>query len=607
MSQMSADKSVVPEAGGAGSQRGAGLAGCFGKVRFRIGGAAARAIVGALALAVARPAAAELKPREVAVVAARGHRQSEALARYYLKARGIPAENLCLVDVTAAEECPRDLWTWGIRPEIRKWLDEHDSEHKLRCLVTVWGVPLKIAADAPGAERLKYQQFLEGERTQRLDMLKQAGAALDAIAAEVALPAPPPGADSGEPAPDSELKAAQTSIERQLQNAQQRTAKLAGAEQEAAGRRLQQLAMLAGGARVMLAGMEKQLALTPDNQELRTQYDALRGRAAAFLDMQLMVDQLPLGYDHDGLMLAAIERNAGLLATVDWLDKQLDVVAKNETGASFDSELALVRWPDDYELLRWQPNYLREGYERSQWPQAFPTLMVARIDAPTIELAKGLVDAALATEQTGLTGKAYFDARGLAKLDGPAAAPGSYEDYDRALLAAAKGVSERTTIETVLNDEPDLFRAGDCPQAALYCGWYSVGKYVDAFDWQPGAVAYHLASFEATTLRDPASQAWCKKMLEDGVAATIGPVYEPYLAAFPRPELFFALLLRGDLTLVECYYRTLPYNSWMMTLIGDPLYRPYKNLDVDRAHAGAAAPSAAASEVPASAPPAAAR
>jgi uncharacterized protein (TIGR03790 family) len=111
----------------------------------------------------------------------------------------------------------------------------------------------------------------------------------------------------------------------------------------------------------------------------------------------------------------------------------------------------------------------------------------------------------------------------------------------------------------------------------LYCGWYSLAKYVDAFDWTPGAVAYHLASGEAATLRDPASQAWCKKLLEDGVCATIGPVYEPYLVSFPRPNEFFALLLQGELTLVECYTRTNPFNSWMMTLIGDPLYRPFKN------------------------------
>ena len=45
---------------------------------------------------------------------------------------------------------------------------------------------------------------------------------------------------------------------------------------------------------------------------------------------------------------------------------------------------------------------------------------------------------------------------------------------------------------------------GNDPDAALYCGWYSLAKYVDAFDWKPGAVAYHLASSEAHTLRGSA-------------------------------------------------------------------------------------------------------
>jgi hypothetical protein len=64
-------------------------------------------------------------------------------------------------------------------------------------------------------------------------------------------------------------------------------------------------------------------------------------------------------------------------------------------------------------------------------------------------------------------------------------------------------------------------------------------------------------------------------MLEKGVAATIGPVEEPYVQAFPLPELFFGLLLKGELTLVECYAASTPFLSWRMVLIGDPLYRPF--------------------------------
>ncbi len=71
-------------------------------------------------------------------------------------------------------------------------------------------------------------------------------------------------------------------------------------------------------------------------------------------------------------------------------------------------------------------------------------------------------------------------------------------------------------------------------------------------------------------------------MLEEGVAATIGPVYEPYVQAFPPPDLFFTILTEGYLTLGEVYLITLPFLSWQMVLIGDPLYLPFKPVEEKR-------------------------
>src|SRR5262249_13023488 len=111
----------------------------------------------------AMSASAELLPEEVAVVAARGSRESQELAEYYLKQRGIPTDHICQVDMPRGEVCPRDQWTWAVRPEIRKWLDEHDPNHKLKCLVTLWDVPLKISPNSSDKEQAKYRQFLDGE------------------------------------------------------------------------------------------------------------------------------------------------------------------------------------------------------------------------------------------------------------------------------------------------------------------------------------------------------------------------------------------------------------------------------------------------------------
>jgi uncharacterized protein (TIGR03790 family) len=121
----------------------------------------------------------------------------------------------------------------------------------------------------------------------------------------------------------------------------------------------------------------------------------------------------------------------------------------------------------------------------------------------------------------------------------------------------------------------DLFGPHSCPQAALYCGWYSVAKYVDSFEFVEGAVGFHIASFEAVSLRDPNSTQWCPNLLKHGITATLGPVAEPYLHAFPEPKVFFSALLDGH-CLVEAYYLTQPFNSWQLMLIGDPLYRPFK-------------------------------
>ena len=128
-----------------------------------------------------------------------------------------------------------------------------------------------------------------------------------------------------------------------------------------------------------------------------------------------------------------------------------------------------------------------------------------------------------------------------------------------------------------MKEETDeLFQPRRGLEATLYCGWYSLGKYVDAFNWQPGSIGYHIASSECATLKKKDSRVWCKMMLEKGIAATLGPVNEPYIQAFPLPEVFFSILLEGSHTLVETYYLSLPYLSWKMVLIGDPLYKPFR-------------------------------
>lgn len=544
-------------------------------------------------------AKASLKPQEIAIIAARGSQGSERLAEYYAEQRGIPLENICKVVMPREETITREKWRWAIRPEIRKWLEENDPQRELRCLVTTWDVPLRIGkakGDRPASYR--YQEYLTGERAKRIKVLRD-------MVAQFALLAPGVGitgegenpstrsaigstsADSKEN--NSELDALSAELERELQRAQARIQKLSNPEeQQQAALKLQRYATATGGIQVLLESLNKRIqaetrateesAESESNNKLQAEFERLRGMLIAYTELQQSLERSAPGVQRDVTLLDALSKARGTMACVQWIDKQLKTAGKNESNSSFDSELSLVLWPDDdYQLLRWQPNYLRPEYDNSQLRDSYPTLMVSRIDAPTLPLAKGLIDTAIKIEKQGLEGKVYLDARGIGKLDQQNVSVGSYADYDRALLITAKGLQEQTNLDVTLNQKSELFQPGDCPDAALYCGWYSLGKYVDAFDWAPGAVGYHLASGEATTLHNKESQVWCKRMLEDGICATIGPTYEPYLVAFPRPNEFFALLIQGELSLVECYYRTKPFNSWMMTLVGDPLYRPFAN------------------------------
>ncbi len=249
---------------------------------------------------------------------------------------------------------------------------------------------------------------------------------------------------------------------------------------------------------------------------------------------------------------------------ISQLQSRIDDINGRQTSASLDSELSMVLF-NSYELYRWQPNRLMKG---SGYPAIY-TLMVCRLDGPSEEIITGLIDKSISAEQTGLKGIAYIDSRGIpAQRD-------EYGIYDQSLRDMAMLTELKTELPVQQEQTAQLFPPDSCPQTAIYCGWYSLTKYVDAFDFVDGAVGFHIASLEAAALRDPNSSQWCPAMLKDSITATLGAVAEPYLHAFPKPREFFEELYNGS-CLVEAFYRTKPFNSWQLLLIGDPLYRPFK-------------------------------
>jgi uncharacterized protein (TIGR03790 family) len=341
---------------------------------------------------------------------------------------------------------------------------------------------------------------------------------------------------------------------------------------------------LIGGNEVFRSNLEDSISQTSatagDAQQLQLQF--LRGRIDMARESLAILEMIPASLERDTAILAVVERAQGIIGTISWIDRALAATALNETDAAFDSELALIRWEPDYRLHQAQPNFLRSGNDQLQLSRKYATTMVSRLDGSSADAARKLVEGALTAErQGGLKGKFYLDARGLEKEGSTGATlPPVYLQFEKSLLAAGNLVRQTGVLSVTADEEPALFQAGDsCTDAALYCGWYSLGKYVDAFEFVPGAIGYHLSTIEAAGLREDAGTdavGWCRGLVDDGVAVSLGAVKESGLAALPLPSEFFGQLISEHATVGEAYWRSVPNTSWYVILIGDPLYRPFE-------------------------------
>ena len=201
-----------------------------------------------------------------------------------------------------------------------------------------------------------------------------------------------------------------------------------------------------------------------------------------------------------------------------------------------------------------------------------PRLMfVTRLDGPDAADVKQMIDDTLSAERTGLWGWTYVDARGVRDKAHKLADDWLFHIVDKAFQAGRPAI---------LDSHEALFPAGyPMTDAILYFGWYSdrpAGVFLDKnVRFRPGAIAVHIHSLSGATLRNPEGN-WVGPLIRRGAAATLGNVYEPFLELTPALDVFHDRLLTG-MTFAESAYASLPCVSWMTTIVGDPLYRPFPN------------------------------
>lgn len=190
-----------------------------------------------------------------------------------------------------------------------------------------------------------------------------------------------------------------------------------------------------------------------------------------------------------------------------------------------------------------------------QFSNCYGQYIVTRLDGPTPEIAKSLVDRAIAGEASWSKGKCYFDAGG------------PYPTWDTRIQTAYQD-SISLGYDSVLDTSSALMQS--FPDCQFYYGWYT-GYFTGNFAWKPGGVGIHVHSGSAYNMRD--TRFWVPGLLASGAACTAGAVNEPYLDYYVHPDHFVKSFLRGD-NFGEAFYKSIPSLRWMMVAVGDPLYNP---------------------------------
>lgn len=524
-----------------------------------------------LLLATASPALA-LEPDEIALVCNTQVPASLELATFYAQSRGIPSDRIIELALPTGEEMSTDRLDPDVVMPIRKALNDRNLRGKVRCLVTFYGVPLKLTPRRNRPEDEKEMRSLQAEIDTTNRKFTQAVTSLEAVITRFD-PDYHPSAAVDVP---QMLKRAEIAMTRGRQLA------AAMPEPEARGQVqtaiLNAVAQIGGTAAIVrntsptalrnLTTAPATMPIVDPNavwQQLTAEVKAANDEAQPLLLRR-----------HDPSARKRLReifaQDMGLVDTLALLQSQLDYLTPEATGA-LDNALVLL-WMNSYSHKAMNPNPL---YYRSPNRMQTPAIMVSRLDGPESGTGRDIVSACKYVESHGgLTGKFVIDSRGLTPKDEKGVASQHFP-YDQKLRDLAALLRRSTQMPLFTDDAPDVIRpTTPIPDVAMYCGWYSVHNYVPAFKFVPGAIGFHVASYEMLSLHDPNEKGWCRGLLKDGIAVTLGPVAEPYLSAFPDPTEFFPLVLTGKYTVAEAYWLTNPMVAWKMVLIADPLYNPYK-------------------------------
>ena len=114
-----------------------------------------------------------LDPEQVLVLANRNAARSIGLAHEYMEKRRIPEDQLLVLWLTDKETCTREAYEKKVLGPVVAYIEEH-REKDIRCLATVYGVPLRVLPSEMTAEERARYESLEQEHARVWEALQQA-------------------------------------------------------------------------------------------------------------------------------------------------------------------------------------------------------------------------------------------------------------------------------------------------------------------------------------------------------------------------------------------------------------------------------------------------
>jgi hypothetical protein len=313
-----------------------------------------------------------LEPQQILIIANADVNDSVQIAEYYCQKRAVPLNNVLKISLgkNLAEQITRQNYESVLAAAVKKEIRGNRKPNEIRCLLTVYGVPLKVGPAAPLNNSAELISKLSAIITQKENDFKSAYKKLNELGRKEMIETN----DSEQKSYDDLLK----KLPDEIKETENRIKYIDQADE----RRKQYNELL-----VLIKSFYGPVYALQQAQKLASNTFILdtAQKSKIYQDNELIktaeAEKWPIEKKLDQNYYSALEIVGGLRAVIVSLKSDVDRCKGKETGASVDSELSMVLF-ENYDLYRWQPNELKD----SLLLLPSDTLMVSRIDGPSVKI-----------------------------------------------------------------------------------------------------------------------------------------------------------------------------------------------------------------------------